>query len=35
MVEDAKQVIAQCAAEVAVIRVELEGLHTKISVLAE
>lgn len=31
MVEDAKQVAAQCTIEFVVIQVELEGLHAKIS----
>jgi len=31
IVEDAKQAIAQCTAEVAVIRIKLDGLHAKIS----
>jgi len=35
IVEDAKQVAAQCTAEVMVIRVELEGIRAKISMLAE
>lgn len=31
MVEDTKQVVAQCTVEVAVIQVELGDFHTKIS----